>query len=256
MVLHSGISEENRESILDLKEKNFSIRFFDVSCAQAQLEHNIGAHYSVATNFRLMLFSEMFDEYSKILYLDCDMIAVEDVGELFFTDLQGAPAAACEDAGMRHLSYTKRAIFIGGTQPYNADNYRTDALGMKHPKGYFNAGVILFDLEQCRGLFTYEEAVRLLRSKAFNYNDQDTLNILLDGKAIQLDIRWNYQNLIDTYLSMDKPVLNMLYRDMKRENYGIIHYVGAKKPWNAEVALGEHYHKYARMQTNTKEKPE
>ena len=244
IILHSGISDENQKSILSLACDNFTIRFVDVSEIQKLLEHNIGAHYSAATNYRLLLFSELFCEYEKIIYLDCDMIVLRDVAELFFTDLGDSPAAACEDAGLRWLSYTKRAIFIGGTLPYNADNYRTDALGMKHPEGYFNAGVILFDLNKCRGLFTYEDAVTLLRSKQFNYNDQDTLNILLDGKVKLIDIAWNYQNIIDALLSAKKPVYSVLFYDMKRENPAIIHYIGGKKPWNAEVPFGGFYHKY------------
>lgn len=33
--------------------------------------------------------------------------------------------------------------------------------------------------------------------------------------------------------------------DVRRNEYGIIHYTGGNKPWNKAVPLGEHYHKYA-----------
>lgn len=33
--------------------------------------------------------------------------------------------------------------------------------------------------------------------------------------------------------------------DVRRNEYGIIHYTGCDKPWNKNVPLGERYHKYA-----------
>lgn len=244
IVLHTGIDAQNRRSIQGLSDKNFSVRLVDVSEQQKSVDYNVGAYYSVATNYRLLLFSELFSRYERMLYLDCDMIAAGDAGELFFCDMEGFPVAACEDVGFKQLSYTKRAIFIGGSKPYNADNYRTHALGMKHPEGYFNAGVVLFDLDKCRKLYSFGDVLKTLHSKSFHFNDQDTLNILFDGNVKQLDIVWNYQVNIEFFLLSGNPAYTALFKDMKREDFRLIHYISNRKPWNDTVPLGDFYHKY------------
>ena len=124
-----------------------------------------------------LLFSKLFQNYRRMLYLDCDIIVTGDVGELFDVDLEGKSAAGVEDVGFRWLAYTKRAIFLDN-KPYNVLNYCTDVLGIKDPGGYVNAGVLLFDLEKCRQKVSFRDVVETLHSRNFFYNDQDVLNIL------------------------------------------------------------------------------
>ena len=179
-----------------------------------------------------------------MLYLDCDIIVTGDVGELFDVDLEGKSAAGVEDVGFRWLAYTKRAIFLDN-KPYNVLNYCTDVLGIKDPGGYVNAGVLLFDLEKCRQKVSFRDVVETLHSRNFFYNDQDVLNILLEGNIKQVDCKWNYMNNIAFYLECDRKEFRELYLDLYREDYRIIHYISAKKPWNGKVPMGEVWQKYA-----------
>lgn len=209
-----------------------------------ELQSDVGCYYAVETNYRLLLFSKLFQNYRRMLYLDCDIIVTGDVGELFDVDLEGKSAAGVEDVGFRWLAYTKRAIFLDN-KPYNVLNYCTDVLGMKDPGGYVNAGVLLFDLEKCRQKVSFRDVVETLHSRNFFYNDQDVLNILLEGNIKQVDCKWNYMNNIAFYLECDRKEFRELYLDLYREDYRIIHYISAKKPWNGEVPMGEVWQKYA-----------
>ena len=246
IILHKRISKEHQGEILGLADgkSGVSIRFINVAEADSELQSDVGCYYAVETNYRLLLFSKLFQNYRRMLYLDCDIIVTGDVGELFDVDLEGKSAAGVEDVGFRWLAYTKRAIFLDN-KPYNVLNYCTDVLGMKDPGGYVNAGVLLFDLEKCRQKVSFRDVVETLHSRNFFYNDQDVLNILLEGNIKQVDCKWNYMNNIAFYLECDRKEFRELYLDLYREDYRIIHYISAKKPWNGEVPMGEVWQKYA-----------
>lgn len=246
IILHKRISKEHQGEILGLADgkSGVSIRFINVAEADSELQSDVGCYYAVETNYRLLLFSKLFQNYRRMLYLDCDIIVTGDVGELFDVDLEGKSAAGVEDVGFRWLAYTKRAIFLDN-KPYNVLNYCTDVLGMKDPGSYVNAGVLLFDLEKCRQKVSFRDVVETLHSRNFFYNDQDVLNILLEGNIKQVDCKWNYMNNIAFYLECDRKEFRELYLDLYREDYRIIHYISAKKPWNGEVPMGEVWQKYA-----------
>lgn len=246
IILHKRISREHQGEILGLADgkSGVSIRFVNVVEADRELQSDVGCYYAVETNYRLLLFSKLFQNYRRMLYLDCDIIVTGDVGELFDVDLEGKSAAGVEDVGFRWLAYTKRAIFLDN-KPYNVLNYCTDVLGIKDPGGYVNAGVLLFDLEKCRQKVSFRDVVETLHSRNFFYNDQDVLNILLEGNIKQVDCKWNYMNNIAFYLECDRKEFRELYLDLRREDYRIIHYISAKKPWNGKVPMGEVWQKYA-----------
>ena len=246
IILHKRISREHQGEILGLADgkSGVSIRFVNVVEADRELQSDVGCYYAVETNYRLLLFSKLFQNYRRMLYLDCDIIVTGDVGELFDVDLEGKSAAGVEDVGFRWLAYTKRAIFLDN-KPYNVLNYCTDVLGIKDPGGYVTAGVLLFDLEKCRQKVSFRDVVETLHSRNFFYNDQDVLNILLEGNIKQVDCKWNYMNNIAFYLECDRKEFRELYLDLRREDYRIIHYISAKKPWNGEVPMGEVWQKYA-----------
>ena len=246
IILHKRISKEHQGEILGLVDgkSGVSIRFVNVAEADRELQSDVGCYYAVETNYRLLLFSKLFQNYRRMLYLDCDIIVTGDVGELFDVDLEGKSAAGVEDVGFRWLAYTKRAIFLVN-KPYIVLNYCTDVLGMKDPGSYVNAGVLLFDLEKCRQKVSFRDVVETLHSRNFFYNDQDVLNILLEGNIKQVDCKWNYMNNIAFYLECDRKEFRELYLDLRREDFRIIHYISAKKPWNGEVPMGEVWQKYA-----------
>lgn len=246
IVLYEHLSANSKDMIQAAlqNEKDVIIRFVDVSGAAKPLQYDVGAYLSIATNYRLLLFSDMFAKYDRMIYLDCDVIVQCDIAELYSLDIGNKPIAAVRDAGMRQLSYCKKAVFINGCEPYNVDNYRTDALGMKHPEDYFNAGVLLVDLKKSREVVEYREIVDTLQRKNYHFNDQDTLNIVFDGRVYLLDVEWNYQNNIEAFSALKPDVYGPMYADVRREAPKLIHYVGSCKPWDREAALGDIYHRY------------
>lgn len=249
IILHTIISKKNIDGILTVSENqdNVSIRFIDVSEDELLIEYDTGAYYSIATNYRLFLFSEMFKKYNKILYLDSDLVILGDVSELFNIDMEGQPIAAVEDIGMKQVCYDVNIEILLEGKLYTGNTYCTDVLGLKHPETYFNAGVILLDLERCRTIFSFQEVLDILHGKLYVYNDQDVCNILFEGQVKKIEYRWNYQNYLEDFLMKNRGEYPPIFDTIKRTDYDIIHYIGDKKPWNAEVKLSCFYHKYVDM---------
>lgn len=247
VILCINVEKERKESVLTLLEKygNAKIRFFDIEECMEDLNNlSVNGYLTSATYSRLLVFSKLFESYEKIIYLDSDVIVEGDISNLFFTDMANKPLAAVEELGFRQLSFSKKAVFLDQNKPYNIDNYRMYGIGMKNPKEYFNAGVILFNLVKCRESIHMGDVKRVLSKHIYHYNDQDVLNILFDGKVMLIDPEWNYENCVDAFLSKRPEVYGSIYEDVKRTSPKIIHYVSARKPWNCEVTLDEYYHKY------------
>ena len=127
---------------------------------------NLGHSYTPYTLIRL--FCDEYFEDGKVLYLDADTVAFGDVSELYGTDVAGYELAAVKD-------YLGR-VFI-----------RYD---------YFNAGVILFNLDECRKTGLFKKSREFVLKKKTAFSDQDALNKCKESKKSVklLDDRFNEQN--------------------------------------------------------------
>lgn len=245
IIMHKDITSEsiNKFRLIEKAFPNCSIRFIDVSELDESVSSSVCSYFTSEANYRLFLFGEMFAEYDRMIYLDCDTVVTGDISELFDISLEGNAAGAVEAIEGRYYSHSKKAVFYNKT-PYNFDDYRRKILGLKNIQNYFNSGMILLDLKKCREITSAEAAVELLNSKPFIYNDQDTLNIIFKDSLKMLDLKWNYTINIEQSNESPNPIIRKLYEGTRRTDYRIIHYVSGRKPWNADVPLGEYYHKY------------
>jgi lipopolysaccharide biosynthesis glycosyltransferase len=92
---------------------------------------------------------------------------------------------------------------------------------------YFNAGVLLIDLDRWRHERISERALEFLEKHPTTpYADQDALNVACDGRWKHLDHKWNFQ-------AHDSQRFE---RTEKRLRPAILHFVMAAKPWDARSA--------------------
>jgi Lipopolysaccharide biosynthesis proteins, LPS:glycosyltransferases len=228
VVLSQNISPDDQWQIRAMTggAANVSLRFIDVS---AQVEKKAGdfftsAHISIATYYRLFT-PGIFALYPKLLYLDVDLVALSDVAELFHTDLEGAMAGAARDyLAIKDL-------------PRKGNAGWREQLGLKDPTSYFNAGVMLMDLEQMRR-DNYEQKWfdLLARLKHPRLHDQDILNSSCQGRIKYVDGAWNSlawaEACGETIFS--EELSTGLYREYVESLKApkILHYLSRHKPWN------------------------
>jgi UDP-glucose/galactose:(glucosyl)LPS alpha-1,2-glucosyl/galactosyltransferase len=160
----------------------------------------IAYHISPASYYRFLAADILPANINKVLYLDCDLIVNGSITELYNHDISKYLVGAfCGDT---KVITTKKRLNL--TSDY-----------------YFNAGVILINLEAWRRLNIGQKCIEFLRDypEIAILLDQDALNKVIDGNFLHIDKKWN--SLIDLYGGTseldDKSI--------------IIHFIGSLKPW-------------------------
>ena len=252
-IFHKDITPANQALLKSefAKQKNLSVRFCDMS---GYLEEFQGLatmwHITIETYFRLFI-PEIMEGYDKVLYLDGDMIVKRDVAKLYDEDVTGYLLAGCRDIDMAGV-YSSNSVKTENTIDPERKDYIDTSLGLEDPYSYFQAGVLLLNLQEMRKEFTTKEIMKLAGSRKWTYLDQDILNyVARNGKAKLLDSRWNV--LYDWEFVRIKNVISKAPRNLyeeymtSRKDPYIIHYGGTIKPWQrADCDYANEYWKVAR----------
>ncbi|MDO5437257.1 MAG: glycosyltransferase, partial [bacterium] len=136
-ILYDKLSEKSIENLLLLEESNVKIEFYNVCEYLEKLNIeglDASMHWSVATYYRILI-PFLFKDDKKVLYMDCDTVILDDVSKIFEVDLKGAEIAAVFDYDS--VCYDKNRI-----------KYIQNKLKLTDYKKYFNAVLILFDIER------------------------------------------------------------------------------------------------------------
>ena len=165
------------------------------------------------TWYRLML-PDLLPSTQRVLYLDCDLLVVDSITPLWELDLDGFSVAAVTNVFPDDLSH------------------RPGELGMGE-RDYFNAGVLLLNLDDWRANGWSERIVSLARSQRLAFGDQDALNIVLRTSRLALHPRWNCQNSI-LYFHRANDLLGPAAAAEARAHPAIVHFEGPAfaKPWH------------------------
>jgi lipopolysaccharide biosynthesis glycosyltransferase len=162
-------------------------------------------YYASRMTFARFLIPSIFpNSVTRVLYLDPDILVLDDLRALRETDLEGAVLGAVED----HID---RLLKVG--EPGLERVPRVHC--------YFNAGVLLIDVAQWRKERISEKALDYLKNHPQSpYADQDALNVACNGNWKKLDVRWNFHDRHDQekLAEMTSPP-------------GIVHFVARLKPW-------------------------
>jgi lipopolysaccharide biosynthesis glycosyltransferase len=169
-----------------------------------------------ATWYRVFL-PELRPDVDRALYLDADLLVLDDLRELWGTDLAGAYLGAVTNVFERH--------YLG----------RPAELGLAGPEVYFNAGVLLLDLDRLRAdgcsraLIEYGVANR----DRLLWRDQDALNVVLGHRRAPLHPRWNCMNAVLSFPWADEVFGAEAVAEARRRP-AIRHFEGpdANKPWH------------------------
>lgn len=177
---------------------------------------------SYAANIRMFI-SELFPEdVSRVLYLDADTIVMSDISDLYDSDMKGHTLSMVYDSlGESH----KREI------------------GLSDDEGYYNSGVILFDVEKWKEKEYTGRIIDHVKNVRAHYPspDQDLINVVCRGDIMTLPPCYNFQPVHRAYAIKDyfrNYGHTLYYKDEELERAAsdpkIIHFfrfVG-EFPWN------------------------
>ena len=224
IVLNRDITPENQSILKQIgaEKENISIRFFNVSSLISGYSLYTGGkkEFTVDTYLRLLIPDLLDSAYHKALYLDSDMLALTDVGELLDTNLDGYLLASSRDMCGLACYYDPRD---------ERKRYRDSVLHLSQPNDYFIAGMLVLNLDAFRRNYTMEELLRLAASRNWLQHDQDVLNLICDGgKAKILHASWDVMKPYRPDL-LPEPYRVELEESLKDPK--IIHFGGNEKPW-------------------------
>ena len=220
-VLTTQLKQENIDRILKLRTPNSKIEFISLKkeLDNVQSLFHLRDYYSKESYYRIFI-PNVFPEYSKVLYLDCDITVLGDISKLYNTEIHGYYAGAIVEEVM--LSYD---VF---------GNYVEKVDGINRNK-YFNSGVLLINCHRWRKKIVAERFVDLLGTYKFRLvQDEDYLNVLCKDNVKMISLGWNktaYKN-----------------NDFNDSDLNLIHWKINWRPWKyKDVLYEEHFWKYAKM---------
>ena len=229
-IIHQQLSKENKDRLKRLKTKNVKIKLVGMKKQLEEIKNNSnnrlngGDIFTLTIFFRIFL-PKMFKLKDKGIYIDCDTVINQDVGELFDIDLGNNFIGGVQDK-----SVSKNPTFI---------KYFEKVVGV--PFGnYINSGMMLMDFKKLRKAKFDEHFMYLFNKYHFDTiaPDQDYINAMLYGKIKYLDYKWNCMP-VELGLPLKNPA--------------IIHYNLFLKPWHYKVMYDKYFWKYVEASEYKKE---
>ena len=220
-ILYTDIEERNKRKIEKCESDNIKIEFVNLNYYIEEVKDRLYTrdYYTCTTYFRLFL-PNLYPQYNKAIYLDSDMVVLGDISELYNIELEDNLVGAAPD-----MSVANNKEF---------QDYVERVVGMATYKNYFNAGMLLMNLDEMRKYDLQSKFLYLLETIKFAVaQDQDYLNRLCKGRVKLLKEEWD---------TMPIPTDTVI-----EENIKIIHYNHMFKPWHFnDVLYQEYFWKYAR----------
>ncbi|MFJ6194855.1 glycosyltransferase family 8 protein [Micromonospora sp. NPDC092111] len=230
VVLHENLSEASRADIAAVA----TAHGLDLRLHRAELPdlpYNT-AFGGTRANYLRLAIPAAFPAVDRAVYLDADIVVRGDLRPLLHADLHGLPFGAVQDAVNPTLA-SGRAL--PGWQE----------LGLDGDRAYFNSGVMVFDLAECRRDGLFDRAFHAVADHAAHLRlwDQDALNLAARGRWHRLPRRFN---TIPLSALRRTPWLRLPAErlpsdaDLAADEAGavVMHYVSPSKPWRGLLPAG------------------
>ena len=177
-IIDAGISEKSKENLNSLAARFGDHKISYILPRSERIESvRSGAHH-ISTYMRLEL-PELVDA-EWILYIDADMLVLQDVCQLW----RKVPSLSSELAGCQDWETKSLRQDMGGL---------VDKLHLESQHGYFNAGFLMMNLQSMRLASFSDRAISFLaeHGEYIRFADQTALNALAGKNWHKFDNRWN-----------------------------------------------------------------
>lgn len=224
-ILSEDFSDAALDATRDVIKGNIEVSVYDLkerlSNIKGRLRLRLRDYYSESIYYRIFIPS-LFTDLGRAVYLDSDIILLDDISKLYFSDIGDNLLGAVTDESVIaepvFCDYVKRQIGVGS------------------PAEYFNSGVLLMNLDGMREAGIESTFLDLLQTHNFNTvaPDQDYLNLLCRGRVHYLSSGWNKHAIPE--------------RDIDPSELHLIHFNMFNKPWHYDgVPYEECFWRFARI---------
>lgn len=209
MLNHSLSENEIQQFAAYLKEK-CRMQLHTVDTKRTALDNFplMDGNIAIETYYRILAQFLLPDSLERVLWLDADIVVLNDISAFYHQAFDGAKYVVCPDS--KCDSYWVRDC--------------KEKLQLPAEHVYFNSGVMLMNLDALRQGCCMEDLLRqceLIKDR-LTYHDQDILNYIYRDQVKYADWKkYNYQCiLLSRVPAEDEP------------DIVILHYTGPDKPWN------------------------
>ncbi|MGL4537671.1 MAG: glycosyltransferase family 8 protein [Cetobacterium sp.] len=203
-IIYENLSDETKIKLNTIIESyNSKVNYIEINKKELErFEVGEGTHLSSIVFARLFI-PELLKNEERALYLDCDVVVLKPLEELYNMDLQGKSIGVILDGKKDQKSSLNR-------------------LNLSLDRTYFNAGVMVMDLKKLRENSKFLKTIDycLNPDRELQLNEQDALNIIFENDYMTNNVVWNYTHG------------NSEENSYIENEIGIVHFTGDIKPWD------------------------
>lgn len=210
-LIEDNVSDDNLNKLSQCVSK-FGAHLNIISSDKSRYANLPTLRYGISAYQRISLGDYLPSSVNKVIYLDCDILVLDDIKNLWEMSLEKKPLGAIENLSPKACK----------------------SLGFSRQE-YFNSGVLVADLQQWREDNLYDKAVDFIQQNAskLQFIDQCTLNYLFKNKWQKLPLIWNQQ--ADIYGVLKKYNEGCGYQPSEIKyainKPSLVHFIGKQKPW-------------------------
>lgn len=228
-ILTEGLSEENESRLRSVagscplnvcKVDSEALKGFPMPDVKTE-------KISIATYYRLFITQLLPASVSKVLYLDCDLVVRDSLRELWETDMTDKALAAVHYPDCPTMTKNCKRLGISPKRPNDQSTKRLIS-------GYFNAGVLLMNLDYWR---THDLPQRYFDFIAegkypLRQRDQDVLNAVTSKETYPLPWKYNVMgNELETIKDIVEGEQLTWVKSLEKVEPVIVHFSFRLKPW-------------------------
>ncbi|MCE5255216.1 MAG: glycosyltransferase family 8 protein [Spirochaetaceae bacterium] len=233
-LMHSSLKQQEIDEINDFVTKHGHILHVITVDDECFKEAPVVMHYSREMYYRLLAYKFLPKEVGKILYLDPDILVINNLHRLYDTDISDYLFAA---------SYHRRML----SKEFN--KVRLNAYDMQE---YYNSGVLLMNVDRQRSEMDERKIFDFIAryKNRLVLPDQDVLNSLYSDSIRELnEVQFNLDTRFYRY---NKLISNGgIDMDYIFHNTCILHFCGKRKPWHKNyMGVFHSLYKYYEKQAN------
>lgn len=219
-IIYKDLKKENKQKLsYSLTNKKSTITFYQINTdILKDCPIRIEDHVTLATYYRLLFPSIFPKSVSKILYLDIDILCLGSLSTFYEQNLTNYSCSVIHDER-------------------NNDESIFNRLNYSKSNGYFNAGVMLINLEYWRENKIQEKTLNFIQTNKEKclWHDQDALNYVLNNTVKWSDFKYNFTQGF-FFNKKDLLISSTYYKaiDNASNNICLVHFSSAYKPWHIE----------------------
>ena len=203
-IIYENFSSQTKHKLDEIvKSYNSKINYIEMNKEiLKKFKVGKGTHLSSIVFARLFI-PEFLKNEDRAIYLDCDIVVLKPLEELYEMDLNGKSIGVILDGKKDQKSSIQR-------------------LNLSSDRTYFNAGVMVMDLKRLRENSKFLKTIDycLNPDRELQLNEQDALNIMFENDYMTNDVIWNYTHG------------NSEENRYTENEIGIVHFTGDIKPWD------------------------